>query len=291
MLTKTRIPESQTFLLVLSALIAILLIANAVGTALLLSLNWDSDSLGVLCSGGVGFIFAQVSLLSMWGVLGCESLMFRFPRSAVLGIAISLSWVAGTQLSQYPVDTEVALIFSLCGLFVFTIVSAPLWLVRLVLPMRIWHPNHHAGNDQFSIRTILVWTTICALCLAVGSRLQVNGSYRMPPRSFFRIAVPLFAGVGFFIVALATPLLWGVLAPKPKTSVWIGIGLVLCLGPPLFLMLVVLWIGQSPSGSEVAYVVLACYIFYLVMLIVLVGCLKLMRAFGFRFTTPGNANI
>ena len=287
MFDRSSTSERRIFLLILVALVVLLLIVNVLGTALMMYFRWSYRSEVVIYAGGAGFILAQVSLLTLWGVLGSESLVYRFPRSAGLGVAVFLSWVAGTHLSDSAVPNSIAVVISLFGLLAFSLLSAPLWLVRRLSPKRIWHPTQLTGNDQFSIGQLLVWTAAVAVCMAVGTRLfQSNESVEsMPPTGIVWQMVVVVAGVSAFIAAMGMPLLWGVLTPRPKLATWGLIGVVFFVGPPILLVVFYLLSEQTP-GARFWHELLAWYVFYVVMMIVMVGCLLLIRAFGFRFTTP-----
>ncbi|MEM7317197.1 MAG: hypothetical protein AAF497_29030 [Planctomycetota bacterium] len=272
----------------LTVLIAVFLMLNVIGTAGVFNMPFSSNRWEmIICAGGAGFMLGQVALLALWGVLGGESAVRRFPRSAGLSIAIFFSWVAGTHLGDDPLPPDIAVILSLFGLLVFSIVTAPLWFVGVTWPMRIWHPTQVA-DDQFSIRTIMVWTATVAVCMAVGLRLFQNNISPggMPPVSILYRMIPMLAGIGIFIVALALPLLWAILTPRPQASIWAVIGVVFLLGPPILLMTVVALSGSRMSTDDFMAALLAWYVFYVVMSIVVVGCLLLLRAFGFRYRTP-----
>ena len=280
--------QPRRFEITLIALMSALLAINVIGTASIFNMNVSgSDEEAVIYAGGAGFILGQVALLALWGVLGGESVVYRFPRSAGFSIAIFYSWVAGTHIADDPLPIDVAFVLSLFGLLVFSVLSAPLWFIGSTWPMRIWHPDQ-VTEDRFSIGTLLVWTTAVAGCVAIGTHLfQANVSPGgLPPRAMILRMIPMLAGIGIFIGALVTPLLWGVLAPKPKGSVWVAIGAVFVMGPPVLLGLILVLGGTRMSTSDFIVALFAWYVFYFVMAIVVVGCLLFIRAFGFRYVTP-----
>ena len=294
MLEHDNFDSRPLFVLAICGVVGMFLVANVIGTAFIMNLRQRHHSEAIIYGGGAGFILAQISLLTLWGVLGSESLIYRFPRSAGLGIAIFLSWVAGTHLADIfsefdgnSVPNSIAVVLSLFGLLFFSLLSAPLWLVRRLSPMRIWHPSQLPGTDQFTIGQLFVWTAAVAVCVAVGTQIFQNGDSveSLPPAGLLWQMMFMVAGISIFTAAMGTPLLWGVLAPKPAATTWAVIGIVFLIGPPTFMVLIYFLNGQSPGG-ELVYALLAWYAFYLVMMLVMVGCLLLVRAFGFRFTTP-----
>jgi hypothetical protein len=239
-----------------------------------------------------GFVFGQVTLLVIWGVLGPEPWSRQLPRSIGLCIFVFYSWIAGTVLGNEPPPTDVSFVLVIFAAFMFMILTTPMWIVRRLLSWRIYAlDRRERGSDQFTIRHIMIWTAAIAVLTAIGKVLFTasNDVTGLPPASMILTFAFMIFGISAFIAALGLPLLWGVLSPRVSLTAWWTIFTVFTVGPVALHECLYLVQGRSPSADDRFFGILAWYGFDILMSLVVCSALWFVRIHGYRFGNPKKA--
>jgi hypothetical protein len=265
------------------------LTANALGTWILFDMNDFGKPGLVLYGASSGFVFGQVTLLVIWGVLGPEPLSRQLPRSIGLCIFVFYSWIAGTVLANDPPPTDVSFFLAIFAAFMFLILTTPMWIVRRLLSWRIYTlDQRERGSDQFTIRHIMIWTAAIAVLTAIGRVLFTtsNDGTGMPPASTIWTSGFMILGISAFIAGLGLPLVWGVLSPRMSHTAWWAIFAVFTVGPMALHECLYLVQGQSPNADDRFFGILSWYGFYILMSLVVCSALWVVRIHGYRFGNP-----
>lgn len=121
----------------------------------------------------LGLMFGQISCLAIWVVLGPLPGVIRWP-GALAGCLLSTFMGIVTFGSDAGTDLlEVIFVLLAAALVLFVGVQIPLWWLRLRRGFQLQLPGKGAlesgiGETQFSLRQLLVTTTIVALALGAG---------------------------------------------------------------------------------------------------------------------------
>lgn len=169
------------------------------------------------------FAFVQCSLLGTWAILGSGPFWLRTPLGFVL-----LGWVAFSLVRvivPWLNEPEMNFLLTLMIFFQFICIAGIIFSIQIFLKL-VRMENYLEGNTQFSLGTLLIFTTLVAVALGVGKFIfqtsgfsldtlqdTANPFLRYPFTSFFNgVAVvlmlpPLWVHRWQLKLVLALPLL------------------------------------------------------------------------------------
>lgn len=154
-----------------------------------------------------GVTFAQVGLYAAWPALGPLPSIIRWPGS-VLGCLITLLSVIAFFAPNTGQDMlEITLVMGAAIGALFTFLQAPFWWLRLRHGYQLRAPGETAilegmGETQFSLRHLLLLTTLVAIGLGIGRWVVIQVASN-DPRNLEGQTFVMFTALAFVAAALA----------------------------------------------------------------------------------------
>ena len=167
----------------------------------------------------IGVGFAQVNLAAAFLALGTCTLIVRLEAAAVL---ITLAYLATVCSFTRTEEWEIYIGILVGFLAEFVVIQTPLWLMRLGLGWRVDHSSRLSADEsissrQFTIRELLISTTVIAVLLAIarGAILSLSiGTLSQTRNQELQYIIALFSLMAGFNLLLAWPVIGAVLMAR-----------------------------------------------------------------------------
>lgn len=205
------------------ALTGLLLIIAGVTVCVATSFFWElpggTGTRQIALSFFNGMFLSLPILLSLWMVLGPQIWIIRLPLASGSLLALLGIYLATISIQSSNAPGEVYWIMSAIALAVVVSIQIPLWIVRFFKRVHISRRGSgSSAGSQFSIKHLLIATTVFALVLPLLQWFTTLGSARQMPGVMFR---EMLGFCGIFILVLAFLTLLSVLIVfAPKLRFW-----------------------------------------------------------------------
>ena len=159
---------------------------------------------------GFGVMFAQPFLAAVWAALGPGSLIYRLPMAAATLIAwifahnfVHLNLFASNAARNH-LNIEMAIAF----VIIFAISAGAIGLVRRAAGIRIEPcgpllPAAQHGRNQFGMKYLLGWMTVCALLIVIGRAMSPNSWPGL--QGWLNNLAEFASAVAFFLLLIMPP--------------------------------------------------------------------------------------
>ncbi|MFK7766274.1 MAG: hypothetical protein AB8B55_03450 [Mariniblastus sp.] len=191
-----------------TGLIALALICNWVGAIFFYNLDYET-----LNCFAIGMLIAQPCLIAVWFALGKQRVIVRAPLTIGVLLILLVSFVFSFLNLRTNLPMEIPIIFLAIAAGLFLTIQLPLWIYRRATSQVISRTSStsNLSAEQFSIKHLLIATTIAAVLFAVGRfaipDLEFDGGGPIGAISYFLLAyaalvsVLTFLCVGFVFIA------------------------------------------------------------------------------------------
>ena len=196
----------------------------------------------------IGSSYAQVVASAVWTALGPPRLLARLIAGLVaFGVATLSMFVCALRDAG---DDSIAFVIAGAMFVQWLLYQAPLWMVRRRGWRLAWPGappgESSAGELQFGVRQLMIWTAIVAAFLA-AARLLVGDKLRDVDRMEFRQEAAVFFIASLLNSLLVFPIVWGCFVRR-RLWLWLLISALWCaLMTPLELLLV----KYAASGGRI----------------------------------------
>ena len=188
-------------------LTAILVFVSAVMIPAVTSWQWNMPfGLGtrqIVLNVFLGMFLALPILLSIWTTLGAQTWLVRIPSALGIIFGLLCAYLLTIKILDQNTPAEILWMFAGVALAVTVVVQIPLWILRIWLSVRITRDfdSHSVADSQFSIKQLLICTTVIAVTIPFIQWLISIGDI---DRS---VGVPLSVVVGFCTIFILVMLL------------------------------------------------------------------------------------
>lgn len=182
-----------------------------------------------------GLVVGQVTLVASWCAFGRIPFIPRFLISlSLIGFGTS-SWLVGFRLAEEPIPIQLSLSVFFFITLGFLLITAAQMLIRRFLNWTIWHGSqaNDIGSRQFTIRDILIWTSVVALQVTVAKLVGTQDNAIRMPFSFFGQATIFVLGISMSVAMIGIPSCLAVLGTRSTAKMSILVLLSILLVTPL----------------------------------------------------------
>lgn len=257
-----------------------------------IALGFESLQLEKLATVLAGVIFAQASLLAVWGGLARQPLPVRIPSALGVAATFGLALVWGNRRGI----SEEGMLELACLVVLLVLVQAlVLLLVRRYWRWQIGVSNDGPGaeNTHFGLRTVLLWTAATAALLAIGRWVvprqdaSLGGGYETVMTML--IVLPIATAISLPLVIPSVGLVLGQ-RRRLGAAAWLALMSVMTFVAFFTFMCLGTWMsGQASSPWETAGDVLRVGLpMHVALITMLLTGLLMLRLCGFRLLHQTN---